>query len=204
MDSDLRSMRSTRAVATVETNADEVLGGITHHCLGKKGRSHMSGVANVKRRTFELDSDSNLPAAVRAEDLDVVETSFGKFRRAEVGAQGPSGSDRAFLDVSVARAQLDIDARVGKFEKVEGGARKAGYDCILCDLVFHDSDALLDHLNSRLHQGKLGFSMKIAKSSATEVKSRLAMHLEKAATEAATKREAHGDSLEARLKQAEE
>jgi len=159
----------------------------------------MSGVVNVKRRTFDV------PAPAKPElpqDLDVVETSFGTFKRADVDAHGPSGTNRAFLDISHARARLDLDSRVGKFEKVEGGARKAGWECTECDLVFHDSDALLEHLNSRLHLGKLGYSMRIEKSSASAVKSRLAMHAEKAA--AAPKADALGDSLDARLRAAEE
>jgi U4/U6.U5 tri-snRNP component SNU23 len=125
------------------------------------------------------------------------------FKRAEIGAVGPSGTDRAYLDVAAARASLDIDARVGKVEKVEGGARKAGYNCTLCNLVFHDSAALLEHLNSRLHQGKLGFSMKIEQSTVKQVKSRLAQHLEEASAASSSQAPA-GDSLEARIRQAEE
>jgi len=162
----------------------------------------MSGVVNVKRRTFDVPA----PAAAKPElpqDLDVVETSFGTFKRADVDAHGPSGTNRAFLDISHARARLDLDSRVGKFEKVEGGARKAGWECTECDMVFHDSDALLEHLNSRLHLGKLGYSMRIEKSSASAVKSRLARLAEKAAA-AAPQSDALGDSLDARLREAEE
>ena len=178
--------------------------------------SKMSGVVNVKRRTWDKDEYSkqalerqdkqHLPksAIPLPEDVDVVETTFGKFKRADIGAAGPSGTDRAYLDVSAARAHLDIDSRIGKVQKVEGGARKAGYECTLCDLVFHDSDALLDHLNSRLHQGKLGFSMKIEQSSVSQVKSRLSQHLEKAMATAGTSRSLAEDSLETRLEQAEE
>jgi U4/U6.U5 tri-snRNP component SNU23 len=170
------------------------------------------GVINVHRKTWDTaayarmalereDKERSAGAAAAAADDDTVETSFGKFKFAEVGAAGPAGSTRAYLDVTAARAHLDIDSRVGKVLKVEGGARKAGYDCVLCDLVFHDSASLLDHLNSKLHQSKLGFSMKTERSTTEQVKSRLAQLSEEALSRRVVVVEEE-DSLETRIAKA--
>lgn len=74
-----------------------------------------------------------------------------------------------------------LDKRqIGKTKKVnpEGeGGEQGGFYCELCDKTYKDDMAFLEHVNSRMHQAKLGLSMHVKKSSAEEVKSRLKMHV---------------------------
>ena len=160
------------------------------------------GVENFKRRTWDAEEYSRL--AIEREDQErtgkkrpidstdgdepTVETDFGKFNYADASAAGPMGSSKAYLDVERARGgQLDLDGRIGTKQKVDGGARQAGYHCTVCDRVFQDSNALLDHVNSREHQSRLGFSMYVATSSHKDVKKKLNEHVERATHEDAEK-----------------
>lgn len=152
------------------------------------------GVANFQRRTWDKTTYEKLalaredqqrsialppPPSFSSEIDDDVKTSFGTLKRASADAAGPSGSSKAYLEESMT---LRLDGKVGKVEKFQGGARNAGYECTVCDRVFPDSNSLLDHLNGREHLSRLGYSMKVAPSSKKEVKGRLQMHVETAAT----------------------
>lgn len=193
------------------------------------------GVENFKRRTWDEEEYKRL--AIEREDREragkqmkpsagddsirndgedelKVDTGFGVLKFADPTAAGPSGSSKAYLDVEKARGELDLDSKIGKIEKVTGGSLKAGYKCDLCDRTFQDSLALLDHINGREHQSRLGFSMVLKPSSKEEVKSRLSAKIaEKTKVSAAagslfTKTMHHvagvDDSFEARVKKAEE
>jgi hypothetical protein len=57
-----------------------------------------------------------------------------------------------------------IDAGVGKRRYViKEGPKKdqAGFHCETCNENFLDSDSLLNHLNSVMHNRKLGMNMKV-------------------------------------------
>ena len=176
---------------------------------------------NFKRRTWDQAAYERL--ALEREDLEraggvakagkkddtAIDTGFGKLHYADAGAAGPSGSAKAFLDVEKARSELDLDSKVGKIEKVAGGARQAGYHCPTCDRVFQDSSSLLDHMNSPEHLSRLGFSSQTARSSKEQVKSRLTAHIIKATNMSVEKKTSntsgknHLVSLEERVKQDE-
>jgi len=180
------------------------------------------GVENFKRRTWDEEEYKRL--ALEREDREragkkeavataqgaveefAVESDFGKFRYADAGAAGPAGSSKAYLDVEKARGELDLDKKVGKVEKFTGGAQQAGFHCVVCDRTFQDNSALLDHLNGREHQARLGYSSYIAPSSKEQVKSRLSAHISKAATSLSMKavKKSEPDSLQARIRAAEE
>lgn len=177
----------------------------------------MKGVENFKRRTWNAEEYERLAleredhertgkktGVGKEEDTLVVETEFGSLQYAEVAAAGPAGSSKAYLDVTKARGgELDLDAKIGTLKKVEGGSRQAGYHCPVCDRVFQDSNALLDHINSREHQSRLGFSMHVATSSNQAVKSKLNEHIGRVTQEEAQQADTiikPTDSLEERIR----
>ncbi|ORX62183.1 hypothetical protein DM01DRAFT_1380010 [Hesseltinella vesiculosa] len=74
-------------------------------------------------------------------------------------------------------SKISFDHKVGKVEIVKDAGEKRnqpGFYCELCDSVFKDSKGYLDHVNSRKHQSKLGVAMKVERSTADQVKDRLA------------------------------
>lgn len=111
-----------------------------------------------------------------------------EFQRAEEGAAGPEGSKRAFLKAR--RSKVDIDSKAGTSEIVaadatavvksyddgrEGGVVKTGigWHCKVCDCFLKDSHTYLDHINGRKHQRKLGYSMRVERSSKDQLKNKL-------------------------------
>lgn len=139
-------------------------------------------VENFKRRTWDskeyerlaLEREDGERTFKRAEaDGLSLDTNFATLQYADPNAEGPVGSQKAFLDVS--QRSLDLNAKVGKFEKVEG-SRQAGFHCPACDLYFQDSSSLLDHVNGREHLARMGFSLVTKKATVSDVKSRLAKH----------------------------
>jgi U4/U6.U5 tri-snRNP component SNU23 len=193
-------------------------------------RKSTRGVENFQRRSWDEQEYKRL--AIEREDRErsgklessitattddelKVETDFGVLKFADPTAAGPSGSSKAYLDVEKARGDLDLESKIGKVEKVVGGSLKAGYRCELCDRTFQDSLALLDHINGREHQSRLGFSMVVKPSTKDEVKSRLSTKIAEKTklSTAAASTAAHSlhtktvnktnDSFEARVKKAE-
>ena len=99
----------------------------------------------------------------------------GYFKHAELGASGPAGSGRAYLPQRDAD-QLNLEARVNKRKLVTDATPSSevgGYYCSVCVCSLRDSNAYLDHLNGTNHQRKLGFSMRVEKSTVASVKDRL-------------------------------
>jgi U4/U6.U5 tri-snRNP component SNU23 len=52
-------------------------------------------------------------------------------------------------------------------------SQQPGYYCSVCDCVLKDSMSYLDHLNGKWHNRALGMSMRVEKSTAEQVRSRL-------------------------------
>lgn len=112
-----------------------------------------------------------------------------EFQRASQGAVGPEGSDRAFLKAR--RGKVDIDTKVGTTELVsaeaaatsstttDGGLASGvvktgiGWHCKVCDCFLKDSLTYLDHINGRKHQRKLGFSMRVERTSKESLMNKL-------------------------------
>jgi U4/U6.U5 tri-snRNP component SNU23 len=104
-----------------------------------------------------------------------------EFQRAAQDAVGPEGSDRAFLKSR--RGKVDIDTKIGTTELVSAEAAATsstaaedgigsgvvktgiGWHCKVCDCFLKDSLTYLDHINGRKHQRKLGFSMRVERTS---------------------------------------
>ena len=117
-----------------------------------------------------------------------------EFMPAEPGAAGPQGSERAFLQPR--RGKVDISSKIGATEMISAeaaaktslnnsstdgptsakdGVTKSGvgWHCSVCDCFLKDSMTYLDHINGRKHQRKLGFSMRVERSSKDQMLGRL-------------------------------
>jgi len=131
------------------------------------------------RSALQSEADARALAvggpAVVATSLPIEEDKSGYFTRAGVGAAGPSRSARAYLPQRDAE-QLNLEARVNKRKLVTDAtptSEVGGYYCNVCLCSLRDSNAYLDHLNGTNHQRKLGFSMRVEKSTVMSVKERL-------------------------------
>lgn len=109
-----------------------------------------------------------------------------EFQEADKNRAKPMFSERAFLKARSGKVDLESklhtreiisveDAVVGKkgSDGVSKRAGGAGWYCKVCDCILKDSLAYLDHINGRKHQRALGYSMRIEKSSVSDVKEKL-------------------------------
>ncbi len=133
------------------------------------------GTANVERRTWDKDeyrkkAEARLAAAESGEKEEF-------YAVAPAGLKGPEGSKRAFLQAR--KRKVDVDSNLNKTQTISSAARGAaagGYYCKVCDCTLRDSVTWLDHINGKKHQRRLGFSMRVERSSVGDVAARLAMH----------------------------
>lgn len=168
-------------------------------------------VANVNRRTWDVDTyekraKARQEALENGESGDQVDNGAAaattlkadgdkqEFRPAASGAAGPEGSDRAFLQARSTGVMQDLEAQVGQttFVDTSGGPKKAsdgvvtatgvGWHCKVCDCFLKDSHTYLDHINGRKHQRKLGYSMRVQRSTTDDLKSKLQALKQKKAT----------------------
>jgi len=126
------------------------------------------GVANFKRRTW--DKDEVMREKQRREDGEVEEASV---LRSESGGTFKRVKHALGETVKIDKIQriVDLEKKVGSVEAATD--TRSGYHCPVCDLTFADSSQYLSHVNSLLHNSKLGFSMNVSKSSVDQVKDRL-------------------------------
>ena len=75
-------------------------------------------------------------------------------------------------------------------------SQSGGYWCDVCECSLRDSTVYLDHINGRSHQRKLGFSMRVEKSSVSAVQQRLQAAREEEASARARAADADGRALE--------
>lgn len=123
--------------------------------LGKYTHSIMAGI----RRTW----DKELYAAKARErlergdneDNETVKTTKQslkeEFKAADKDADGPMGSQRAYLNSR--QGKLDLESKVGKVQIVKPGeantSHGAGYWCEVCQCLQKDSVSYLDHINGK-------------------------------------------------------
>lgn len=125
--------------------------------------------AKAKER-IEFGEDSN----EKSESFSKTTTAKQEFQRADEDADGPMGSERAFLKPR--ENKIDLESKVGKIEIVkpsETGAVGPGYFCDVCKCLLKDSMSYLDHINGKKHQHALGFSMRVEKVAVESVKQKL-------------------------------
>lgn len=95
-----------------------------------------------------------------------------EFLPAPENAEGPVGSERAFL-VS-RKGKIDLDSKVGKTQVIAPeNISAAGWFCDVCSCLLKDSVSYLDHINGKKHQRALGYSMRVERAGVDAVKDRL-------------------------------
>ena len=150
---------------------------------GRRGGEEGGGVElHPARSALQSEADARALAIATAASTatslsnhNTGEDKGGYFTHAELGASGPAGSGRAYLPQRDAD-QLNLEARVNKRKLVTDATPSSevgGYYCSVCVCSLRDSNAYLDHLNGTNHQRKLGFSMRVEKSTVASVKDRL-------------------------------
>ena len=115
-----------------------------------------------------------------------------EFIPAVSGSAGPGISKRAYLKSR--QKKVDLESKVGDAEIIstealvkpdasngipisDGVSKSAtgvGWHCKVCDCFLKDSHTYLDHINGRKHQRNLGYSMRVERSTADEVRKRMA------------------------------
>lgn len=87
----------------------------------------------------EVEEESKLIKKVRREE----------FTPASDDAEGPMGSERAFLKAR--ENKIDVESKVGKIQVVDPNNLQsgAGYWCEVCACLLKDSAGYLDHINGK-------------------------------------------------------
>lgn len=158
--------------------------------------SKKPSAGHIERRTWDVETyEKKAKARKRQEEsgasseppktaVETNDESKPEFRRAEEGAAGPQGSKRAFLQARTERIS-DFDERVGSKVEViledtigaskDGVIKKmgAGWHCSVCNCMLKDSNAYLDHINGRKHLKQLGFSMRVERSTESDLMTKL-------------------------------
>lgn len=154
-------------------------------------------VANVSRRKWDAESYEQRAKERQARDdadplndepsrkegakdtnnnVDNDSDAKQEFQSAPAGAAGPEGSKRAFLRAR--QESVDLESKVGTSEMMvsaDNAVTKTGigWHCKVCDCFLKDSHTYLDHINGKKHQRKLGFSMRVERSTKDQVLDRL-------------------------------
>lgn len=139
------------------------------------GQGRAAGAVNVQRKTWDKSQYAE-KAKERAEGLIVEEEKTGPapYRAAPAGLAGPAGSERAYLPSR--DVDLQLDSKLGKKRLVTEAtpvAHVGGYWCEICQCTLADSTTYLDHINGIKHQRRMGFSMRVERSTVDSVKARL-------------------------------
>ncbi|ETL80745.1 hypothetical protein L917_18797 [Phytophthora nicotianae] len=145
----------------------------------KSGSRKGAGVANVTRQTWDRAHYEKL-AQLRAEGKlekeetkKVIKSTKEEFQAANEGAAGPAGSARAFLKARTNKMSLESSVGTVKVVKSDDLSKNGGYYCEVCECGLKDSVAYLDHINGKKHLRKLGYSMRVERSTVDQVKNRL-------------------------------
>ncbi|KAL7693834.1 putative U4/U6.U5 small nuclear ribonucleoprotein component Snu23 [Plasmopara halstedii] len=169
-----------------------------------------AGVSNVVRQTWDRAHYEKL-AQLRAEGgvekettKKVIHSSKEEFQTADESAAGPAGSARAFLKARTAKMSLETSVGTVKVVKSDELSKNSGYYCEVCECSLKDSVAYLDHINGKKHLRKLGYSMRVERSTVDQVKDRLQSAAKRKWDPLMTKKLDAMEEYEKKLKAAEE
>eukprot|EP00271_Cylindrocystis_brebissonii_P005993 TRINITY_DN18486_c0_g1_i1.p1 TRINITY_DN18486_c0_g1~~TRINITY_DN18486_c0_g1_i1.p1 ORF type:complete len:212 (+),score=55.68 TRINITY_DN18486_c0_g1_i1:244-879(+) len=127
----------------------------------------VKGVDNTFRRKWDRDEYER-----RAKELDEEEEA----RQLEDTRDRGPPIQRAPLRQR--DFEVNLESRLGKTQVVTPVTplnQQAGYFCKVCDCVVKDSANYLDHINGKKHQRALGMSMRVERSSLSQVQERFDM-----------------------------
>ena len=103
-----------------------------------------------------------------------------EYQFADPEAPKPLGSERAFLQRREGRLAIDEKRdEVVVVTDPDGMNNGAGWFCEICQASFKDSLGYISHVNGKKHQRKLGYSMRVQKSTAEDVRRKLEEQKEK-------------------------
>ena len=158
------------------TNTGSSSSTTTNNSTNITGTSSTLGKSNVERRTWDkAEYRKKAQARLAAAEGEGNKEEF--FAVAPKGLKGPAGSKRAFLQAR--KRKVQVDKNLGKFQTISTqatGAAAGGYYCEVCDCTLRDSVTWIDHINGKKHQRKLGFSMRVERSTRKGVADRLSLH----------------------------
>ena len=153
----------------------------------QKAKARQVAINETLDGTANKQKNRNDPVSTSGDD------EKEEFTAAAQGAAGPEGSKRAFLKAR--QGKVEIDSKVGETEIVSAEAASmirtttdaekdatnesskdnvvtksgVGWHCKVCDCFLKDSHTYLDHINGRKHQAKLGYSMRVERSTKDQV-----------------------------------
>ncbi|GMF27389.1 unnamed protein product [Phytophthora fragariaefolia] len=116
----------------------------------------------------------------KEEPQKVVKSAKEEFQAANEGAAGPAGSARAFLKARMSKMALETSVGTVKVVKSDEAGKSSGYYCEVCECGLKDSVAgvgidrgLLGGVSDAPDLRKLGYSMRVERSTVDQVKNRL-------------------------------
>ncbi|CAM9459329.1 unnamed protein product [Laminaria digitata] len=141
------------------------------------------------------------------EDAPSRRSNKEEFQPAAAGAAGPAGSARAYLKTR--ERKVDLSSKLGKTQVVTAAStpsQQGGWYCETCKCGLKDSINYLDHINGKKHQRELGYSMRVERSTVSQVKDRLKMHkqLEEDRISGAANKPSAEDEFDSRVRESED
>lgn len=122
-----------------------------------------TGVNDVVRGRFDKATFQR-----RAEERRRAEEDAERERERARDAKRPDRGDRFAPTrpwLEARKSTVDLESKVGKTEIVPGARdKRAGFYCDICESLHKDSQAYLNHMNSRFHQKNLGMSMRVKRA----------------------------------------
>mmetsp|Transcript_17965 Transcript_17965/g.27121 ORF Transcript_17965/g.27121 Transcript_17965/m.27121 type:complete len:251 (+) Transcript_17965:62-814(+) len=156
------------------------------------------GVSNVERRTWDaseyeekvqerLDKEEAVPQdepIVLKKEIPVLprgtKGTKEEFCAASVDAIGPMGSERAYLKNREKKVNLEAKLHTTQIiTSTTSADKQGGWWCEVCKCLLKDSLNYLDHINGKKHQRALGYSMRVERSTASQVRNRFKSHRQK-------------------------
>mmetsp|Transcript_16424 Transcript_16424/g.62395 ORF Transcript_16424/g.62395 Transcript_16424/m.62395 type:complete len:264 (-) Transcript_16424:2298-3089(-) len=173
------------------------------------------GTLNVERRTWDREAAVERLKKRIEQQESRLDAPVGpvrnreEFQKANEGAAGPAGSQRAFIKAR--EGDLRLDENLGKSRIISASApinRQAVWFCDVCQCELRDSVSYVDHINGRKHLRALGFSQRTERATLDSVQERLAKHrqqkLEEEKTLSKRKRMSHEEIEEDQIREYEE
>mmetsp|Transcript_8008 Transcript_8008/g.16100 ORF Transcript_8008/g.16100 Transcript_8008/m.16100 type:complete len:213 (-) Transcript_8008:808-1446(-) len=124
------------------------------------------------RRTWDREVFARrIEERKRAEEEAELERERG-LQAPSVNPDDPYAPTRAWL--TERRSGPNLEARIGRVDLIaQAHDAKSGFYCAVCKHLAKDSNAFLDHNNSRWHQKNLGMSMRVRRNTKDQVRVKL-------------------------------